>query len=117
MVIGPNFWYELQAAGLLGRSFTWTPEGEFFGRENLTNAQNVALDAVIAAHNPNTVPAAVLRQQALLADSQRSDLLDRLQNASPAQIRAYVNSNVTDLASAKVMLIRIMLILAVVANR
>jgi hypothetical protein len=52
-MIGPNFPTELQAAGLMGLSFSWSPDGTIYGRENLTTEQNAALDAVIAAHDPN----------------------------------------------------------------
>jgi hypothetical protein len=42
-------------------------------------------------------------------DADYWDLRDRFQSASPAQIKTYVQSNVTDLASAKTLLIKILL--------
>lgn len=52
-MIGPTFSDELAAAGLVGLPFVWGDDGSFSGRENLTPAQNAALDAVIAAHDPS----------------------------------------------------------------
>lgn len=50
---GPTFANEIHAAGLGGLPFSWDPEsGAVNGRENLTAAENAALDAVIAAHDP-----------------------------------------------------------------
>lgn len=52
-VLGPTFSDEIHAAGLGGLPFAWSPDsGEINGRENLTAAENTALDAVIAAHDP-----------------------------------------------------------------
>lgn len=51
-IIGDSFGAELAAAGLAGLAFSWGPDGDIQGRENLTAAQKTALDAVIAAHNP-----------------------------------------------------------------
>jgi hypothetical protein len=53
IVFGPTFASELEAAGLGGLPFSWNiNSGEFFGRENLTDEQNVTLDDVVAAHDP-----------------------------------------------------------------
>lgn len=49
----------------------------------------------------------------LKADTLRQDMIDRLTSASPQQISDYVDNNVTDLASARTMFKRILLILAV----
>lgn len=54
--IGPCFSEELAAAGLTGLPFTWGEDGSIEGRENLTQEQNLALDAVVAAHDPMAVP-------------------------------------------------------------
>lgn len=52
-MIGPTFGDELIAAGLGGLPIAWSPDGRIAGREKLTAAQNTALDAVIAAHDPS----------------------------------------------------------------
>lgn len=52
-MIGLSFASEVEAAGLMGAPFGWGEDGEISGRENLTPAQNTALDAVIAAHDPS----------------------------------------------------------------
>lgn len=49
---GPTFGDELAAAGLGGLPIGWTASGSVSGREYLTDDQNTALDAVIAAHDP-----------------------------------------------------------------
>ena len=51
MVFGETFGDEIRAAGLGGLPFTWDADG-VYSRENLTAAENTALDAVIAAHDP-----------------------------------------------------------------
>lgn len=56
MTLGPTFGDEVVAAGLGGLPFSWDASGQVFGRENLTAAQNVTLDAVIAAHDPTKQP-------------------------------------------------------------
>jgi hypothetical protein len=51
-IIGPNFPHELRAAGLADLPIGWD-ETDVYGTENLTTEQNNALQAVIAAHDPN----------------------------------------------------------------
>ena len=51
-MFGPTFGQEVIAAGLGGLPFTWGDDGDISGRENLTQQQNAALNAVIAAHQP-----------------------------------------------------------------
>lgn len=58
-----------------------------------------------------------LRDQAFKADIDLQDLLTRLTAATPAQLKNYVNNNVTDLASARVLLMKILLILSTLASR
>jgi len=50
--IGQYFAAELEAAGLGGLPISWTSAGVVIGRELLTAPQRDALDAVIAAHDP-----------------------------------------------------------------
>lgn len=54
-----------------------------------------------------------LRRDALAADTIRADLLDKLQTMTPAQIKTYVTNNVTDLATSKTLLAKILLILSI----
>jgi|SRR5215471_15605184 len=62
---GPTFFNEVLAAGLGGLTFAWTGDGQIFGRENLTAAQNSTLDGVIAAHNPaaTAIPTEISERQ------------------------------------------------------
>lgn len=53
-----------------------------------------------------------LRWISLNADATRADLLVRLRTATPAQINAYVDSNVTNLAEARTLLKKVLLVLA-----
>jgi hypothetical protein len=46
-------------------------------------------------------------------DSDLADLASNIQTATPAQVRNYVINNVTDLASARLLLTKILLLLAV----
>lgn len=52
------------------------------------------------------------RNAALDADTDRQNILQAIKGASPAQIKNYINNNVTDLASARTMLIRLALLVA-----
>lgn len=55
--IGPTFGGEVHAAGLGGTPFSWGANvDQIWGRDNLTEAQNITLDGVIAAHDPTAVP-------------------------------------------------------------
>jgi hypothetical protein len=84
-VLGPTFGAEVVAAGLGGLAFTWGTDGVVSGRESLTPAQNAALDAVIAAHDPTKtlVPSSVSPLQARRALRQQG-LLDKVTAAVAA---------------------------------
>ncbi|MGE0024329.1 MAG: hypothetical protein AB7S70_11940 [Hyphomicrobium sp.] len=65
--LGPTFADAVVASELLrGAPFTWGSDGDIGGRETLTTEQNAALDALIAAHDPDApvVPQAVTPYQA-----------------------------------------------------
>lgn len=55
-----------------------------------------------------------IRRTAFDADVTRADLLARLRAATPAQISAYVDNQVTDLASARALFKKILLVLVAV---
>lgn len=57
------------------------------------------------------------REAAFANDADRIILVERLRNATPAQIRTYMNNNVTDLPSARLMLTRLALVLATAIRR
>jgi len=58
IVLGPTLADEVRAAlGVQDLPFTYDEAGGVYGRENLTVGQNALLDAVIAAHDPEKVPA------------------------------------------------------------
>ncbi|MNL05103.1 hypothetical protein D3C87_1256840 [compost metagenome] len=62
-VFGPAFFSELEAAGLVGRSFSWFPDGLVMYGDDLTGAERETLDAVVAAHDPDKpAPPVVPRQ-------------------------------------------------------
>ena len=59
-VIGPNFSDELAVAGLSGKPFSWTAEGELFFSEDASQALKDAVQAVLDAHDPEaSAPAPV----------------------------------------------------------
>lgn len=62
-------------------------------------------------------PAEATRERAFLSDADRQEMIDRLTTATPAQIKTYVNNNVTNLAGAKTLLAQLMLVLATLARR
>lgn len=85
---------------------------------DLTVEEEEAFAARILAHandtlaSTATVNAEAARQQAIKNDVLCSVLVTQLKTATAAQIASYVDNNVTDLASARVMLKRIVLVLA-----
>lgn len=52
------------------------------------------------------------KRNLLLADVDRKDIQARLDGATPAQIKAYVDNNVNNLADAKTLLKKILLLLS-----
>ena len=67
--LGPTFGNEVIAAGLAGKPFVWgNTDVSITGRQNLSQADNATLDAVIAAHDPtkkilNVIPFGVFIQR------------------------------------------------------
>jgi hypothetical protein len=57
--IGPTFPADLEAAGLLGLAFAWSPDGTMAFDPSMTPAQVAAVEAVYAAHDPTAVDAAL----------------------------------------------------------
>ncbi len=53
-----------------------------------------------------------IRVAAFLSDIDRQALVTAVQTATPAQIKTFVTNNVTDLASARVMLMKILLLIS-----
>lgn len=53
MAIGPTFGKELEQAGLSGLSFAWSDDGTLNYSKEITPEQKAAIEAVLAAHNPN----------------------------------------------------------------
>ncbi len=72
------------------------------------------VDASLAAYNAAEAAkeAAVTAKATVVADPLRQALITQLKGATNAQISAYVDAQVTDLASARLMLKRIILLLA-----
>src|SRR5262245_53965402 len=113
--LGASFGDELIAAGLGGLPLSWmmgADSATIDGRANLTPAQNTTLDAVIAVHNPATLPARTVREKTFVADTDRAALIDKLKNANLAAIESYVRGVINadgavDLASSRACLKRI----------
>lgn len=73
-----------------------------------------------AGNTPDPAPgptAEETRENALLGDTDRQAIINAIRTATPTQIKNYVNNNVTDLASARQMLMRILLLVAMVVRR
>lgn len=110
--IGPNFTKELEAAGLLGLSFSWGPDGTLQFDPGLSPQNVAAITSVYTAHDPATIPIEQTRLQGIRDDAMRQQLLTQLSTATNLQISQFVDNQVSDLASAKTMLKRILLLLA-----
>lgn len=63
-----------------------------------------------------STPPSAVRLATFQSDTNRQAILAAIGNATPAQVASYVNNNVTDLASAKAMLVKITLLLATLAS-
>ena len=69
-VYGLTFADELKAAGLLGKLHTWNLlTGEIADRGDLTAAEEAALAAVIAAHDPHKRPPMPVPESERLLDA------------------------------------------------
>lgn len=62
-MIGPNFPYELQEAGLEGKPISWS-EGGIVDSSQLSEADKAALNAVLAAHDPTKAPVSWIKAEA-----------------------------------------------------
>ena len=71
---------------------------------------------VFAYLNPPPT-AAKIREQSFIDDAARADLVSKLTDATPQQIKDYVTTNVTDLASARALLTKILLALSIVVQK
>jgi len=93
--LGPTFGDELWAAGVGGLPFSWSPDGDYFGRENLTPEQNATIDSVEAAHDPNKFHKQQkdkkAQRDAHTADANAQTLLSNMQTMTPAQIDAWIS--------------------------
>lgn len=93
------------------------------GTEGWLECDDVAqadLEAAAAAFDPvayqQAQEAERQRIESLKTDATRLDLLEKLKRATPAQISSYVDNNVTDLASARALFKRILLVMALIAR-
>lgn len=90
----------------------WTVR-QFPGQEELP-ADNPEVVAFLAPTAAQIAEAS--RQQGIRGDPLRADLLARLKTATLAQISNYVDTNVTDLATARTMLKRIIYVISLDAR-
>ncbi len=72
------------------------------------------IGAYVVPPPPDT--SAADRRAAFKADANYQTMLAQLKAATPAQVQSYINSSVTDLPSARAMLIKLALVVALVAN-
>ena len=61
ITFGKTFASELEAAGVSGLPFTWG-ESDIEYSDRITRAQRTDIEAVIAAHDPNAIPAPTQRE-------------------------------------------------------
>jgi hypothetical protein len=78
------------------------------GNNVLQTFDPVATAATIDTANANTAAL----DAAFVSDANRQDIVSKLQNATPTQILNWVNTNVTDLTSAKLVIAKILLLVA-----
>lgn len=98
--------------GILGDKSSWSVQ--FLPQA--TGPQRVAAQTAIdnfdlAASNAQDAALEQARKD-IRADPDFSDLVSKIKNATPTQIKAYVTNNITDLQSAKILLMKILLVLS-----
>lgn len=86
MKIGLTFAAEIIAVGLGGLPFSWSDDGTITGRENLTSDQNAALDAVLAAHNPDALPRRLVAKSTIIARLTDAQLAAAVAAMTPRQL-------------------------------
>ena len=109
--IGPHFVDELKAAGLIGLPFSWGADGVTYG-STMTAQQIAAVEAVIAAHD-STLPALPTDEDAAKSYAK----LTALRGMTPAQVGAWVDANVTNLAQAQDAIKTLAIAVSVLARR
>lgn len=68
--IGPAFASEFVASGIGDvAGFSWGADGSLYGIENMTDAQLAALDALLAAHDPDAMPSPARSAEERLLDA------------------------------------------------
>ena len=85
-------------------------------KDEATAEQRAAAGDALAAFDPAVPSPEEQREQSLRDDAIASDLLARLRAATPTQLSDFVDNNVIDLASARTMFKRILIVLALVAK-
>jgi hypothetical protein len=105
--IGPNFVNEVQAAGLGGLPFSWTPEDITYG-PTLTAAERTTIEAVLSTHNPaapepRTAAAAALERGIALT----STSTPALNGTYPLGVDPLLRQPVTGLMTAEQVLIAV----------
>lgn len=80
----------------------------FTAAEEEAETQNEAADAALA----QTQTASAARLATFTGDSSRAQILSLLQTSSPAQIRNFVQNQVTDLPSARTLLANLLVLIA-----
>jgi hypothetical protein len=93
----------------------WSPVASEGPLEKGGNAYSRWKDEGSPIPDPYVAPAPTadeVRAAQFNGDTDRQDIVSAAANATPQQIKNYVNNNVTDLASAKVMLIKLALLVA-----
>lgn len=87
-----------------------------FFKPEATPGQVVAAQNVINTFDPTSLSVEETRRKNLSTDLTVIELKNTLLNATPAQINSYVNAQVTDIATAKTMIKKILLVLALALN-
>lgn len=108
----------VQAIKSLRPGANFAIQGDDRGAENiiwLDTVQTRPSDSEIETAKTNVqnaITAEAARVATFTSDIDRADILNRLKTATASQIKSYINTNVTDLASAKLMLSRILVLIA-----
>jgi len=99
-------------------------DGNVFYRPEAIASDKASIAAIVAAHDPLSVPAEELAKEAqrvvditAIADAKLDAVIQYLVTHTPDECAQYVESNVTDLASAKAFLKIVAKALSVLARR
>jgi hypothetical protein len=100
------------AIGSRSDKATWRIDFQSNATASQIAAAQSVIDAFDIAAETTIENQRIIREESIRADANGDVFVDKLRNATPDQIRTFVSTNVTDLASAKILIARMAIAIA-----